>query len=76
MKNLDGTELTREQLVGLAIEAGHDRNQVEAHISGHGEAFARSALRDLTRVIQHEKFLAGKLKLDTRTERNQDFGDD
>jgi hypothetical protein len=65
-RNLDGSSLTRGQLIEIAVHAGHDREAVMARIAGHGDIVALSHLHDMTRQERYEMFWRGELTLDSR----------
>ena len=69
-RNLDGSELSIAQLIGIADDAGLDHDAVVSKIAGHGPHMARSHLLDLTRAARYDMWQRGSLTLDTRTERN------
>ncbi len=58
-RNLDGTQLTREQLIDLAIEAGMPRSKVTRDVKTW-------EFRNASRQLRHEMFWRGELNLNTR----------
>lgn len=68
-RNLDGSELTDQQLFDIAVEGGADPQTLRAAVAGHGENYARSILIEASKQRRYEMFWDGELKLDTRTQR-------
>lgn len=65
--NLDGTELTKEQLLAFAAEAGCDMEKLNSElIALHNANMQRSLLTHVTREIRLEAFMQGRLLLQTK----------
>lgn len=69
--NLNGTPLTREQLVTMAVEAGVPAEKVRTRVADlHNEALATSWLLSVTRERRLDLLGEGKVTLCTRNRFN------
>ena len=69
-RNLDGSVLTREDMTAIAIEHGIADEATVAGWFAHGFGLGISRLSTATAKVRHRMFLAGQLRLDTRTPSN------
>lgn len=66
-RNLDGTELTDEQLLEWALKGGASEADLRSKMSSmHNEALSRSMLISASAQARFSAFCRGELNLDTR----------
>lgn len=73
-RNPDGSVLTEDQLLVLAVAGGADRDALVSKIASlHNTNLIRSMLTQASAKERFAAFMRGELELDTRTQANAPY---